>query len=269
MGRATALWICALSTLAIAGFVGLATRLRVQDRLLVLFTYVIALATVASVFQEHVRSWFWRPSLEVSVRPIPPDCHKTQSYRQTPTNAGPLTVTVDAYYFRLRVTNSGTAAARDVEVYVESVEEQRGDLWRPYERFTPQWLPWVGLRDMPGALSTRLPVIPRAATRCVDLAYIVDPAVLPLDIERLPGFCEDERYLVLAVVPQYLRRGHLLPRGTYRVTFSAGAANHEPRSFTVVIQYRGWCTDEAAMFKEGVIVHPVARAENHPNLATT
>lgn len=240
-------------TALIVGVPGIAT----SDRFLVAFTAVIAIGTLASVFQEQVRSWFWHPELSMSVNASPPDCHKTESYQEFSRPTGRIIDTVETYYFRLKVTNSGSDVARDVEVYIEDVRVKQGQGWNTYERFIPQWLVWTGLRNMP-ALPTRLGVIPRKAERYVDFAYMRDPKTHARDeVESSPGVPEGTPILILDVVPQYLRRGHLLAPGTYEVTLSVTAANHKPVRFIVPVDNRGWHDDEAKMLREGVVVGPV------------
>jgi hypothetical protein len=58
----------------------------------------------------------------------------------------------DVYYFRLRVDNTGNAAAHDVQVYLASVERQRAD--KKYEavgRFVPMNITWaiIGQANLP------------------------------------------------------------------------------------------------------------------------
>lgn len=229
-----------------------------QDRLMVIFTYVIAVATTAAVFQEPIRSWFWRPELFVSMTGEPPDCHKTQAHRSREQLTGPpLVLTIDCYYFRLRIRNDGRAAAHNVEVYLENVEVRRGRAWESYERFLPQWLPWVGIENMIGALPIYLPILPSHASRHADFAYVLNPMSGAQDEgELLSTVPRTTPLLILNVVPKYLRRGHLLPPDRYRFVVSVAAADHEPRKFAFEIDHRGWNDDETTMLKEGIIIHP-------------
>jgi hypothetical protein len=70
----------------------------------------LILAAVA-VFQESIRSWFYRPTVKVTTSTEPPHCVAVAITNQAGVFLG------DRVYLRVWVENTVNAAARNVEVY--------------------------------------------------------------------------------------------------------------------------------------------------------
>src|SRR5206468_3175194 len=78
--------------------------------------------------------------------------------------------------YRLEVENTGSTAARDVEVFARAVfREQSIGTWVKDERFVPQWLEWSTLRSRDVRLGLFLPVIPPGSARYFDLTHVIEP----------------------------------------------------------------------------------------------
>jgi hypothetical protein len=84
-------------------------------------TIVTGAAAVVALFQEPVRRWWARPTLEVTAQPKYPDCLQvTQAVHGM---ANPMSPLRRALYIRIRVTNSGRSAANRVEVYAHQLDQ--------------------------------------------------------------------------------------------------------------------------------------------------
>jgi hypothetical protein len=154
----------------------------------------------------------------------------------------------DVYYFRLRVDNTGNAAAHDVQVYLASVERQRAD--KKYEavgRFVPMNITWaiIGQANLPILL-------PNMPPRYCDFAHITDPGQRRSVAETLPGVGDTSTILALAVEVTPNNRSHLLEPGEYRMGIKLAAENHPVLHYNVDVSFRGtWFVDENQMLREG------------------
>jgi len=87
----------------------------------ILAAVAVTSATIAA-FQSRLSRLLVRPRLGLEVNPEPPDFHHTLvSHPSTP--GAPA----DAYYFNLRVLNTGNSRAEQVEVFVADVLMQEVD----------------------------------------------------------------------------------------------------------------------------------------------
>lgn len=89
------------------------------------------LAIVVALFQEKIRNHFYKPKLKIEINVKPPDCH--------------LVRVADAYFFRMRIWNRGTVSAKNVEVIIGNLENDKHEkidmpqdnlLWSSYEKGT-------------------------------------------------------------------------------------------------------------------------------------
>ncbi|HEY6091815.1 MAG TPA: hypothetical protein VIV83_07480 [Gemmatimonadales bacterium] len=220
----------------------------INETLLVVFTGVLAVATILALFQDWVRSLIWHPTLKATIESRPPDCHKTSAYY----GVAPNYSEAPCFYYRLRVTNTGWAAAHIVEVYATNVERRTSTgEWQRVERFIPQYLNWSLLETI------QLPIIPPGASRHCDVGHVVNPKhrrnLDPIENdEQVP---EDQTLLSLDVRPRPLRRSHLLPKGEYRITLEIAASNAKPRTAVLFANNPGtWHDDEAIMLRDGVSI---------------
>jgi len=197
-------------------------------------TFVLAFV---AIFQEWLKRLFVRPNLLLNAIVSRPDCHKTK-----------FAMGADVYYFRLRVENAGNDAARDLQVYLASIERQRAD--KQYEvvkRFIPMSLKWAIL-DQP-----TLPVLlPRMPPRYCDFAHVTDPQLRRSIAEDLPGVKENSPILALNLETSPNNRGHLLEAGVYKFGLKLAASNHPVRDYTLEVDFKGiWFDDEDQMLRDG------------------
>lgn len=103
----------------------------------ILAAVAVTSATIAA-FQSRLSRLLVRPRLGLEVNPEPPDFHHTLvSHPSTP--GAPA----DAYYFNLRVLNTGNSRAEQVEVFVADVLMQQADgSFSRLTSFLPKNLLW-------------------------------------------------------------------------------------------------------------------------------
>ena len=198
----------------------------------------LALAFVA-VFQEWIKSLFFKPALDIDVRAERPFAEKTWFDANT-----------EVYYFRLAVTNTGRKAAENVQVYAHAVRRKKLD--RKYEavdRFTPMAMRWT--HKGVGTLPYLLPDMPPAYC---DLGHISDPARKGGTFESLDDVPADQTVFVLETEVNPKSKGNLLGPGEYYIYLKVAASNCPPRDFKVKIKTpKGqWFADEDRMFRDGI-----------------
>ncbi len=171
----------------------------VADWLVAVGTLVLA---AVAVFQETIRSWFYRPKLKVSIKTQPPDCVAV------PWNVNGTFV--DAIYMRLWVENVGNATARNVEVYAKELRRRHLDgTWNRMTAFPPMNLNWANLGKI--YFSS---IAPDMGKHC-DLGHITDPQRRHLIHEEAPGLALTNQQASLAfdlmVAPNH--KGHIIGPG--------------------------------------------------------
>ena len=198
----------------------------------------LILAFVA-VFREWVKSWFFKPDLDLDVRAARPFAEKTWFDPNTA-----------VYYFRLAITNTGRVAARDVQVYAYAVKRKKADdKYKAIDRFTPMALRWTHKNS--GTLPYILPEMPPAYC---DLGHISDPERKAATFERLDDVPVNQTVFVLETEINPNSRGNLLGPGEYSVYLKVAASNCPPRDFKVKIKTPSgqWFADEDLMFRDGI-----------------
>ncbi len=196
------------------------------------------IAVLVALFKEDIGK-FWRcPNLDVRVKLEAPDCHKIplQVINQS---TGELLRTINSYYLRLWVFNSGRVRADRVQVFASKLLRQHADgEFKKEQSFLPMNLKWSHSQ-----LSSKGPEIfaegisPDMGKHC-DLGHIkeAETTKLELDLEVLPN-----------------TGSHILNPGKYRLDIKIAAANFKPITRTIEINLTGaWFDDEARMFSDGL-----------------
>jgi hypothetical protein len=248
-------------------------------------TIVLAGGTVilafVAIFQDTVRGWIYRPKLEVSIQPQPPNCfavpmtHANRHSRSTLTTMGsgtsrllasdfgdPIvadgTPVPDSIYLRLWVKNTAKTAARNVEVYASELLRSRADnvTWDRVNEFTPMNLRWADLHLV------YFSIIVRGMGKHCDLGHIVDPARRASpnlrNQEENPrlGLTDQQTSLTFDLITAPNHKGHIVGPGHYRLKILVAAENsRRPLEKTISIVLTGnWYQDEARMLRDGVNV---------------
>ena len=218
--------------------------------------WVEAIGTIGvaatAVFGETIRGWFYHPKFLVTARTEQPDASMT-----TITNAQTGEKITDAIYLRLWVENVGNAAAKNVEVYAQTLRRQRADgQWEMYETFPPMNLRWSNVPFLV------YPVIsPKMGKHC-DCVHIVDP------VKRAEsGMSDDNPGLQLAasvasmtidLIATPNHRGNIVPPGEYELLIKVGATNSGTSDWLVTLRFDGmWTSDAAQMTSNHVGIRRV------------
>lgn len=86
-------------------------------------------AIIVALFQEKIKNHFYKPKLKIEISVKPPDCHLVRD--------------ADAYFFRMRIWNNGTVSAKNVEVIIGNLENEKHEkidmpqdnlLWSSHEK---------------------------------------------------------------------------------------------------------------------------------------
>lgn len=223
-------------------------------RLDLVATWLVAIGTLilaaVAVFQETIRSWFYRPSFRVTCVCAPPDCVWVPIH-DPDTGA----FVAHAIYLRLWIENAGNATARNVEVYAKELRRERADgSWERVQAFPPMNLRWTNLGTI------YFPSITAKMGKHCDLGHIVDPPRRYAVREENAALGLTAQHTSLAfdlmVAPTHM--GHIIGPGVYRLDILVAAENAVPLSRTVEITLRGpWYPDEAQMLRDGVGVRVV------------
>ena len=207
----------------------------------------VVVALFLAVFHEHLRRWWWHPTLEIRLRNSPPDSHRTIWTHQARNLALPC------YYFRIRVHNSGNASAENVEVFIERIERRRADgEYENWQQFLPLNLLWSHYGFV------YFPKIAPDTEKYCDLGHIFRPdqrQQLEREGEdnRLLGLSETETVMCLDLAVRPNTGSHLLPRAEYRIGVVAVAANAAVERRTLELNLTGqWFDDEPRMLREGI-----------------
>jgi len=115
------------------------------------------LAVLVALFGDRIRGRMFGPKLDVTVSTEPPDCVRVATSYKLDSDSrflGSDIGTVDSVYVRMKVQNTGRSAARDVQVFAESVMVRvPGEGWQPVRMFPSMNLPWS---DLPPGVDPKL-----------------------------------------------------------------------------------------------------------------
>ncbi|MEN6369742.1 MAG: hypothetical protein ABFD77_08610 [Thermotogota bacterium] len=218
-------------------------------------TWVLAIVAITSAtiaaFQSRIARLLVRPKLGLEVHAEPPDFHHTLVSH--PTSPG---VSADAYYFNLRVLNTGNSRAEQVEIFVADVlAKQEDGTFKRVASFLPKNLLWSW------TLTPFLEALSPGMIGFCTLGHVFDPArrrdfpgeaLIDADEARLAG----RTAFSVAVQFPSSKPSHILPPGTYRLVLWIAASNARKVEKRLELTLSDdWTTDEATMLSECVRVH--------------
>ena len=227
-------------------------------------TIVMAVVAVIAIFQDKIRAWLLRPILKVSISVAPPDSHKTKYHFTTEqwitsgsspvySETGKIEISreTDAYYFRLRIENSGNHKAESVEVFATELSRRQADgLFKVVDSFLPMNLAWSHVHWI------FFPAISPDTYKHCDLAHIINPqmrSAIQLEDSTWPNISPEKTILSFDTIVKPYTKNFLVPPGTYRLVISVAAANSKPVNKTLEITLTGdWYDDEQKMLGEGI-----------------
>jgi len=205
------------------------------------------LAVLVALLKEELQRLWRRPSLDVSLKTEPPDCHKSKTVYSDPKTGSQLEEG-DCYYIRLWVHNKGNLPATNIQVFASNLfKETAPNKFIPVDNFLPMNLRWAHTREI-----FRDRIAPKMGRHC-DLGHIADPRLKHIHKETKPGLPEDKTALFLDLEVWPYTYVHLLQPGSYKMDLIIAADNTSPVKRVVKIMHSGnWFEDEKEMFTKGV-----------------
>lgn len=201
----------------------------------------LVLAAVA-VFQETIRSWFYRPQFKVTTSTEPPHCVSVPVTDNVGTFLG------DRVYLRVWVENTGNAAAKNVEVYASELRYLRADhKWERIKSFPSMNLKWADI----GFLFWPL-IAPKVGKHC-DVVHITDPAKRLRLGEDAPRLLLDPKTsnMVFDLITAPNHKSHIVGPGEYQLDIIVSAENALPHRATLQIALDGrWDVNETIMLRD-------------------
>jgi hypothetical protein len=195
----------------------------------------VGLALILALWGEKLGRLFLRPKLSLKIHVSRPDSVSARRQTSIGTSAG------TAYFFRLAIRNRGNTAARDVQVFLESVERIVNGKPEKIAECTPMNLLWSN--RLSATLPTLLPEMPPAYC---DLVHVEEPML------GSGGGEKQDASLVLDVEFPSNTGGHILGAGTYLVRIILAGANSSPRYYKLEVVFPGiWFAQEEKMFDVG------------------
>ncbi len=193
------------------------------------------MALVIALWGEKIGRLFVRPKLSLKIHVNRPDSVSVRRHTSSGASAG------TAYFFRLAIRNRGNTAARDVQVFLESVERIVSSKPEKIAECTPMNLLWSNRGS--ATLPTLLPEMP--PVYC-DLVHVEEPMLGSGAGEK------QDASLVLDVEFPSNTGGHILSAGTYLVRIILAGANCRPRHYKLEVVFPGiWFAQEEEMFDVG------------------
>jgi len=203
---------------------------------------VALLLGIVGIFQDWVRSLFKKPSLNISIKVAPPDCHKTSFYRSDIDRK-----VSDTYYFRFRVENSGSSVAEEVEAMVTELYRKENNNYAKIESFLPLNLVWSHYRQI------TMPKIQPRLFKHLDFGFI-----LQTNAEYLARFniqSSKKVFFELDVAVRPNTGSHILLPGEYKIKIIFAGNNLEPmeKLYHLIIA-DDWSDDEKKMLEGNVLI---------------
>ncbi len=202
-----------------------------------------ATALAIAIFREQMGRWFYHPDLDLEAMVQIPNAQRVGRGRRQERD-GYITNLGDAWYFRLAITNTGNAPARDVQLYLKRIEKVDGT---NINRFSPMNLRWTHRED------TTRKVLLRDIPAFCDFIHIGDPTFRVASGEDLPTVPLNQGIISLDVEAISSALAHLLEPGAYLFHLVLAAENSRARSFTVEVRYNGtWSPHEGQMLDQEI-----------------
>lgn len=208
-------------------------------------------ALFIAIFQDRMRAWVMKPVLDITIDLKPPDCLKIPS--SVINNTGVYIDSIDTYYFRLKVINTGNKKAEKVEVFASKLmEEQSNNQWKEVNSFLPMNLVWANDHTVFYEM-----ISPKMHRHC-DLAHVMDPKKRVLLSHENKTWLDVQKEKTILSFDTHAKPNtlcYLYPPGNYRLVVIAGAANAKPIRRTVEIKLDGmWYETEDKMFGTGISI---------------
>lgn len=200
-----------------------------------------------AIFQNWIRSWFYKPELKIEFELKSPYCHSV------PTQGG-----YNTYYFRFKVKNKGNHQMEDVEVMAVELKKKRSDgRFEKEEQFLPLNLAWSHYRNPinPNLPMEIMPKIQPGLYKFCVLGFIEESKHLEKSRFKIRE-SSDVVFMLDTAIKPYSGEQILFPNYHYEITLKIAANNLKPQQKTFELFFRDdWIDDkEEIMFKKNVII---------------
>jgi hypothetical protein len=200
------------------------------------------IAVVIALYQEKWRRARYHPTLEVIANIAPPDCLKIpMRFLNTQTGQNDEAV---SYFLRIKVKNTGTEAARNVEIYAKALVRVQGTARVSIPEFPPMNLVWSNSHH------TYFPLLTPDTERLCDIAHIIDPEkrnAVPYEEPPFP-LSSHQTALSFDLNIKPLTRAYILGPGIYSLAIEVSAENAEAIRQNLTIELDGrWSESENTM----------------------
>lgn len=199
------------------------------------YSVLVALAIgIAGIFREWILDFIFHPKLKLSLDLSPPDSIPIPLFRDG-------IKVLDSYYYRIKVTNSGSRPAKDVELLIENLFKKKGGKFKKISGFVPLKLIWSNTQAQ-GGVDTLSRIQSRDMFEHCNLGHIEEKElgcyVLKLDTKVNPtNMC------------------NCLTEGVYRFHTITSANNVQPfKDYWELVFDGALHLDEKEQFEKGVLI---------------
>lgn len=207
---------------------------------------VALLLGISGIFQDRIKRFFFKPKLNIYIKPYPPDSHKIQM-RNPQTGQ----FICDSYYFRFRVENTGNEQLNDAEAIIAEVykKEANGEC-KKLENFSPLNLVWLYSHNIV------MPKIQPKLFKHLDFGHILKSEFANLNFF---GLTENSKIVFLFDLAWKSDDGsHILFPGEYKITIKFAANNLSPitKNYHLVVADK-WDDNEQKMMRENISIKEI------------
>lgn len=199
----------------------------------VLLTVITFFAVLIALFQEKIKDFWTKATLQPDINLEPPDCHQIALHNiKTGEFMG------NSIYIRIRVKHVSGKSAKNVEAVIAKVEKFLGNEWISVPEFLPMNLQWSHTH-------TQSVTIPPKSFRHCDLGSFrpITTIVNQFKIDTI-------------VQPNPISNGkipNLLPPGKYKFEILFSGENVNPILKRWIVEFKpNWSQDERVMLSKNI-----------------
>lgn len=225
-----------------------------------LILYVAALIGAIFTFIK-VKSFIFRPHLEVLIINTPPHCHKTKVKARAITGdlKSVIVAESDCYYFRLLIKNKSKKPAVKVEIFAKELYEENADgTFIKLDWFLPMHFLWSHTRER------SYPTIHKDTPIHCDLAHIIKPQDRhkfdSLEDNPQLNVPPNKTLLAFDLEVRSFTQSYLIPPGKFKLKVQASSSNTKPVEKIIEINHTGnWYDIQNDMLNKGIGLREVQK----------
>lgn len=241
-------------------------------------TFATLILAFVAVFQDSLRSLFWKPNLKFYIDINSTDSQKTllqintkherkkfvRSTKNYEIEEYYVLNHINAYYVRLRVLNYGNISARNVEVLLKDAYKlnEKTKSWIKLTNFSQDNLIWNTFAEE-GLTRYNWDYISPDTFQYINFARILKPKERHFDQSEMLTYMEenlttdispkDEVLVSLQVFMRSTIKHYLLTKGTYKFKLIIAASNAKNYETFVKLKFNGkWDENPEIMFRDNL-----------------